>query len=274
MKTKQLNNNQSIPVIGFGTYSLQAEEAERAVEHALNIGYTHLDTAEGYKNEENLGKVLANYNRDDLFITSKVVPSNLNYENVLRACERSLEKLGISHLDLYLIHWPNPAISLRETLQAMEKLVTDGKVKSVGVSNFSLNQLKFALKLSRVPITVNQIEFHPFWPQKKLLDFCHENEVAVTAAAPLGRTEFLEKDIFKQLAKKYNRTPAQIILRWEREKGVIPLPRSTSKKHIEENLAILDWKLEKEDIELIDNINERYKAYSYSIDHEIYGVSS
>ena len=183
----RLKTGSKMPIIGFGTWSL-GEKTKSSVRTALDVGYTHLDTAEGYKNESEIGEVLKDYDREDLFITSKVLPKNLNYGSVLRACDRSLERLGTSYLDLYLIHWPNPAISLRETLQAFKKLFNEGKVKNIGVSNFSQYQLKIADHISEVPISINQIEFHPWYHDEELLNYCRENNILLTASAPLART--------------------------------------------------------------------------------------
>lgn len=150
-----------MPVVGFGTSRLEGEELEAALRAALEAGYAHVDTAEGYGNEETIGEVLADYDRDDVFLTSKVLPTNLDDESVIRACEASLERLGTEHPDLYLTHWPNPAISLRETPHAMATLHEEGLVRNVGVSNFSAYQPSAAHHVSDAPIATNQIESHP-----------------------------------------------------------------------------------------------------------------
>ena len=232
--TRKLKTGYEMPAIAYGTWDIAEENVGEKVEIALKSGYNHIDTAEGYHNEAGIGEVLENYDREELFITSKVLPSNLNYESVIKACERSLEKLGTDYLDLYLIHWPNPAISLRETLQAMKYLYDKGMIKNVGVSNFSVYQLNVALKITPVPITVNQVEFHPWLYQKDLLEVCQENDVVVEASAPLARTEVLKDETILEIADKYDKSPAQIVLKWELQKGIVPLPKSKSKGHIEE----------------------------------------
>ena len=272
--TRKLKTGDEIPVIAYGTWDIAEENVGENVEVALKAGYNHIDTAEGYHNEGGIGEVLENYDRDELFITSKVLPSNLNYESVIKACERSLEKLGTDYLDLYLIHWPNPAISLRETLQAMKYLVDQGMVKNIGVSNFSVYQLKVALKITPVPITVNQVEFHPWLYQKELLEVCDQNDVVVEASAPLARTEVLSDETILELADKYDKSPAQIVLKWELQKGIVPLPKSRSKAHIEENLDLFDWELKAEDMALIDNIDTEKRVYMITLDDETYGISS
>jgi diketogulonate reductase-like aldo/keto reductase len=272
--TRKLKTGDQIPVIAYGTWDIAKENVGEKVEIALEAGYNHIDTAEGYHNEAGIGEVLENYDRDELFITSKVLPSNLNYESVIKACKRSLEKLGTDYLDLYLIHWPNPAISLRETLQAMKYLVDEGMVKNIGVSNFSVYQLKVALKITPVPITVNQVEFHPWLYQKELLEVCDQNDVVIEASAPLARTEVLKDETILELADKYDRTPAQIVLKWELQKGIVPLPKSKNKEHIIENLELFNWDLATEDMAKIDNIDQEKRVYMITLDDETYGISS
>jgi diketogulonate reductase-like aldo/keto reductase len=272
--TRKLKTGDEIPVIAYGTWDIAEENVGEKVEIALKTGYNHIDTAEGYHNEAGIGEVLADYDREDLFITSKVLPSNLNYESVIKACKRSLEKLGTDYLDLYLIHWPNPAISLRETLQAMKYLVDEGMVKNIGVSNFSVYQLKVALKITPVPITVNQVEFHPWLYQKELLEVCDQNDVVIEASAPLARTEVLSDETILELADKYDKSPAQIVLKWELQKGIVPLPKSKSRDHIIENLELFNWDLATEDMKKIDNIDQEKRVYMISLDDETYGISS
>jgi len=270
--TKELKTGYEIPAIGYGTWNVDEKDVGVNVETALDAGYNHIDTAEGYKNESGIGSVLENYDRDDIFLTSKVLPSNLYYENVIEAAEKSLVKLGTSYLDLYLIHWPNPAISLRETLTAMKYLYDKGMVKNIGVSNFSIYQLMFAQKISKVPITVNQVEFHPYLYQKKLLDYCQENNIVLEASAPLARTEVLDNPLIIELAEKYDKTPAQIVLRWEIEKGIVPLPKSTNSEHIESNLNVLDWELDPKDHTILDNLEEEERVYMINLEDKTYGI--
>lgn len=272
--TRKLKTGDEIPVIAYGTWDIAEENVGKNVEIALKAGYNHIDTAEGYHNEAGIGEVLENYEREELFITSKVLPSNLNYESVIKACERSLEKLGTDYLDLYLIHWPNPAISLRETLQAMKYLYDKGLVKNIGVSNFSVYQLNVALKITQVPITVNQVEFHPWLYQEELLEVCNENDVVIEASAPLARAEVLKDETILEIADKYDKSPAQIVLKWDLQKGIVPLPKSKSRAHTEENLELFDWELKEEDIEKIDKIDKKKRIYTITLDDETYGISS
>ncbi|ADQ14119.1 aldo/keto reductase [Halanaerobium hydrogeniformans] len=274
LKEKKLITGDKIPEIGFGTWDIAEEDVGRAVEMALEAGYNHIDTAEGYKNEEGIGRAIKDYDREKLYLTSKVLPKNLYYDQLLEAAERSINKLGVDYLDLYLIHWPNPAVSLRESLAAMNKLYQKGLVKSIGVSNFSIYQLMFALKITDVPIAVNQVEFHPYYYQKELLEFCKNNDIVVTASAPLARTKVLKDELIKSLAQKYDKSAAQIVLKWELAKGVVPLPKSTSAEHIKANLELYGWEIEQDDLEKIDQLEQQKKVYMISLDSETYGINA
>lgn len=268
--------NGELPVVGKGTYRLDGDTARTAVSAALDTGYTRLDTAEGYHNEGEIGDVLAEHDRENLFLTSKVLPKNLDYESVIDACESSLGRLGTDYLDLYLIHWPNPAISLRETLNAMATLHDRGLVRNVGVSNFSRYQLSAALHVSDVPIAVNQIEFHPYLQRPELVEYCQDNDVVVEAAAPLARTEVLDDPVVEDIAEKHDRTPAQVVLRWAIEKDVVVLPRSTSETHIQQNFELFDWELDPEDRRRIDDLDRDEPVYddrAKSWDDDVWGIS-
>lgn len=274
--TQPLPSGDEIPMIGFGTWNLSGETIKSSVRTALDAGYTHIDTAEGYKNESEIGEVLTDYDRSELFLTSKVLPKNLNYESVVRACEASLDRLGTDYLDLYLIHWPNPAISLRETLNAMETLHDEGLVRNLGVSNFSAYQLSCAKYISDVPIAVNQIEFHPVYQQHKLREYCRETDTVVEAAAPLGRTEILGEPIIREIAEKHDRSPAAVVLRWAIARDTVVLPKSTTPSHIEANLEAWDWELPESDLAAIDDLNRDEPVYhqaAYSWGRDVYGIS-
>lgn len=239
---------------------MDSEQTAESVRAALEAGYTHIDTAEGYQNEAVIGDVLSEYNRDDVFLTSKVLPKNLNYESVIRSCEASLDRLGTDYLDLYLIHWPNPAISLRETLQAMARLHDRGLVRNIGVSNFSAYQLSCAQHITNVPIAVNQIEFHPWFQRPELIEYCHDSRTVIEAAAPLARAEVFDDDVVTELASKYEKSPAQVVLRWALDRDVIVLPRSTSPDHIENNIAT-EWTLSETDRERLTECDRDYPVY-------------
>ncbi|MFC4550401.1 MULTISPECIES: aldo/keto reductase [Halorussus] len=273
-----LPSGDEMPLVGCGTWKLHDDDVRDSVRAALDSGYTHVDTAEGYMNEAEIGDVLADADaaREDLFLTSKVLPSNLNYESVLDACEASLDRLGTDYLDLYLIHWPNPAISLRETLHAMARLREEGKVRNVGVSNFSAYQLSAAHHVSPVPIAVNQIEFHPWFQRPDLVEYCRETDVVVEAAAPLARTEVLGDDTVRELAEKYDRTPAQVVLKWAVEQDVVVIPKSSSAEHVRENAELFDWELDAADRRRLDDLDRDYPVYDKPARDwtgDVYGIS-
>ena len=270
--TTTLPSGDEMPMLGAGTYRLDGDDVRTAVGTALEAGYAHVDTAEGYRNEAAIGEVLADYDREDYWLTSKVLPSNLHYESVLEACEASLERLGTDYLDLSLVHWPNPTISLRETLQAMARLHDEGLVRNVGVSNFSVYQLRFARRVSDVPIAVNQVEQHPWWPQRDVRAYCEEHDIAVTAAAPLARTAVLGDETVRAVAEAYDRTPAQVVLRWQLQHGLVTIPRSSSPDHIRENLDVLDWSLDEDAMARLDAIEEREQVYMIDLEDEVYGI--
>ncbi|MFC7095830.1 aldo/keto reductase [Halobaculum marinum] len=269
-----LPSGDDLPALGLGTYGLTDEETATSVRAALDAGYTHIDTAEGYQNEAVIGDVLADYDRDDVFLTSKVLAKNLDYESVIRSCEDSLERLGTDYLDLYLIHWPNPAISLRETLHAMARLHERGLVKNVGVSNFSAYQLSCAHHITDVPIAVNQIEFHPWFQRPDLVDYCHESDTVIEASSPLARAEVFDDEVVQELAETYDKSPAQVVLRWALDRDVVVLPRSTTPEHIRAN-ADLDWSLDEADRRRLDDRDRDYPVYDTPTrdwTRDVYGI--
>jgi diketogulonate reductase-like aldo/keto reductase len=274
--TIDLESGDELPLAGVGTWRLQDDTVQASVRAGLDAGYGHVDTAEGYHNEAAIGDALAEYDRDDLFLTSKVLPKHLAYESVLEACEASLERLGTDYLDLYLVHWPNPAISLRETMDAMATLHGEGLVRNVGVSNFSAYQLSCAHHVSEVPIAVNQLEFHPYLQRPDLVDYCRETDTAVEAAAPLARTEVLDDPVVREIANAYDRSPAQVVLRWAVEQDVVVLPKSSSPDRVRENFGIFDWSLDDTDRERLDALDRDDPVYDHPArdwSGDVYGIS-
>lgn len=274
--TTRLPSGDELPVVGKGTYELEGETVQEPVEMALDVGYTHVDTAEGYMNEPALGEVLADHDREELFVTSKVLAKHLNYESVIESAKQTLSDLQTNYLDLYLIHWPNPAISVRETMDAMATLKAQGLVRNVGVSNFDTYQLSAAMHVSDVPIAVNQIEFHPYLQRPELLEYCRKHGITVEAAAPLARTKVLDDPVIEELAETYDRTPAQIVLRWAIEKDVVVLPRSTSREHIEQNIDLFDFELDETDHARIDDLDRDEAVYDTRTrewDDDVWGMA-
>ncbi len=259
MNSITLNNKTDIPILGLGTWRLSGDETINVVKKALKIGYNHIDTAEMYGNEKEIGDAIKDADRAKLFLTSKVWYDNLHYQDVISACKESLKKLGTNYLDLYLIHWPNPSIDMKETFQALKELYSEGTVKAVGVSNFTIKNLKLALDVCQsisLPITVNQVEFHPFLYQESLLNFCRKNNVFLTAYRPIAKGLVNDNLIIRQIAQKYQKSPAQITLRWLTQLDIITIPKASSEEHLTENINIFDFELEKSDMEKMKKVNQ------------------
>ncbi|NLG50137.1 MAG: aldo/keto reductase [Chloroflexi bacterium] len=243
-----------MPMVGLGTWQLRGAKCTSAVRTALQVGYTLLDTAEAYDNQPDIARAIREegVDREKLFITSKVSRSHLYYNGLLRACEKTLRELETDYLDLYLIHWPNDAIAMDETFEAMAKAQERGWVVDVGVSNFDIPHLEQALLVSKTPIAMDQIEFRPHYNQTVLTNFCHEHGIHVTAYSSLRYGEYKGEHTLREIASKHDKTAAQVVLRWLVGKGVVVIPRSTSRAHLLENLDVFDWQLDDEDIERIE----------------------
>lgn len=253
----KLNNGVEIPHLGLGTWQLKGQTCVDAVKIALEIGYTHIDTAQVYGNHKQIAEGIKGHDRKKLFITSKVPPQNLGYANVIKTVNKILDDLNTDYLDLCLIHWPNPFLSLKKTLPAFEKLYNEKKIMAFGISNFNTKKTKEALELSKIPIVTNQVEFHPLLHQKKLLEFCAENNIVITAYSPIARGHVFKNKTLLKIAKKYNKNPAQISIRWLLDKGIVVIPKASSREHLLENMGVFDFKLKKEDSKEIDNLKEQ-----------------
>jgi len=255
----ELKNGVKIPILGFGTYKLKGRLCEKAVNNALRLGYNHIDTAELYDNEEEIGNALKKFDRSKIFITSKVWIDNLDFNDVLKACDKSLKKLKTDYIDLYLIHYPDKRVPIKETIRALDKLYREGKIKAVGVSNFTISDIKEVMDVSDIPITVNQVEFHPLLYQRKLLEFCNNNEIFITAYSPIARGKVFENELLKKIANKHNKTPSQISLRWLIQKSIVVIPKATSVEHIKENYDIFNFELDEREMKEIDNVNMKLR---------------
>jgi methylglyoxal/glyoxal reductase len=254
----KLNNGVEIPYLGLGVYqSPPGEITLRGVRNALKIGYRQIDTAELYGNEKDVGRALreSGIRREDVFITTKVWNSNQGYDSTLYACEGSLGRLGLSYVDLYLIHWPVQGLG-DETWRAMIKLLHQGKTRAIGVSNYSIRELNELLDKSDIVPAVNQVEFHPFLYQEELLRFCKNNKIQLEAYSPLTRGKRLNHPNILELAKKYNKTPAQVLIRWSLQHNVVVIPKSIHEARIKENSQVFDFQLEPKDMKLLDSLNE------------------
>lgn len=255
MYEKTLASGHTMPVLGIGTWRMRGDACTEAVRAALELGYTHIDTADMYGNHRAIGRALRDFNPNDIFITSKVWRTDLRHDDVLEMGERALSEMGIDALDLLLIHWPNPRVPVEETLSAMAELVQRGIVRSIGVSNFMIDHLEEALEVTEVPISVNQVEFHPYNNQRELLAYCKEHNIAVTAYSPFGSGDLIRDPALTRIAKKYGKSNAQIILRWLVNKGMVVIPKSMNPDHIKANMDVFEWELEREDFQAIEALD-------------------
>jgi diketogulonate reductase-like aldo/keto reductase len=262
---------ESVAAIGLGTWNMGGRESpdyrddERLIEairYAVELGMNHIDTAEMYAAghaEELVGEAVKQFSRDEVFIATKVWPSNLRYEDVIRSCRRSLERLQLKYVDLYMVHWPNPRIPLQETMKAMEKLVKDGLIRYIGVSNFDVELLEEAMNaLKREEIVANQVEYslEAREVERELIPFCERNGITVTAYTPLGKGRIPAEassntprgKILAEMAQRYGKTPVQIALNWVIWRpNVITIPKAARKEHLEENAGAAGWRLTEED---------------------------
>lgn len=241
-------HGEAIPSLGLGTWRLRGETCTEAVEMALDLGYRHIDTATMYENQRAIGRAIdrSGLDPDELFVTTKVSGSDLSREAVVRSARASREQLGVETVDLLLIHWPNSRVPISETVGAMNDLQRDGVVRHIGVSNFSTSQLATAIDASETPIFTNQVEYHPFENRGELLAFCLEHGILLTAYSPLGegRDRLLENEALRDIGARYDKTPAQVTLRWlVQQRTVAAIPKAADRDHLRENLAIFDFSL-------------------------------
>ena len=256
-----LNNGVMIPRLGLGVYqSSPGQVTQKAVEYALKIGYRHIDTARIYNNESDVGSALRNsgIRREDVFITTKLWNSDQGYETALKACDASLKRLGLKYLDLYLIHWPVQE-TRDESWKALAQLLKEGKTRAIGVSNYTIRHLTELLEQSDTVPLVNQVEFSPFLYQKQLLDYCEKNKIQLEAYSPLTQGEKLNHPKIQQIAKKHNKTPAQVLIRWSLQHNLITIPKSVREERIKENSQVFDYNLTNEDMRILDSLDENFR---------------
>jgi diketogulonate reductase-like aldo/keto reductase len=256
-----LTSGHDMPAIGLGTYRMTGVTCTRAVRIALELGYSHIDTAALYNNHRDIAQALQGVERETLFITSKVWHSDLHYDDVLAACDQALSELRTDYLDLYLVHWPNRHIPMEGTFRALAELQTQGKIRSVGVSNFTIEHLETARDVSEVPITVNQVEYHPYLNQQALLDYCKEHEVRVTAYAPFANGRVIGDATLKEIGARHDVTSAQVALRWLLNKGMVAIPKSSSREHLAENIDVFDWDLNEDEMQAIEALDRGRRYY-------------
>lgn len=255
--TVQLSNGVQMPYFGLGVFKTkEGQEVIDSVTYALDAGYRHIDTAAIYGNEEGVGIAIEKNatGRKDIFLTTKVWNADQGYDNTLKAFDTSLKKLKTDYLDLYLIHWPVKG-KYKETWRALEKLYADGRVKAIGVSNFLQHQLEDLFQSAKVIPMVDQLEFHPYLVQPSLLDFCKKNKVQFEAWSPLMQGKAFEVPLLKELAQKYKVSVAQLVLRWDLQKGVVTIPKSIRQDRVISNAQLFNFEISKEDIQQIDALD-------------------
>lgn len=261
METITLNDNNIMPKLGFGTYRSTEQEGIEAVSTALKTGYRLIDTAAKYENEEavGIGIKASGVAREEIFVTTKLWRENLGYKETKAELERSLSKLGLDYIDLYLVHWPANKKNYADwqtvnadTWRAMEELQDERKIKSIGVSNFWPEHMNALFRTAKVVPAVNQIEFHPGYWQAQLTEFCKENGIAVESWSPLARGKVFDNTVLNEISKKYNKSVAQVSLRWILQHDVIAIPKSSTPERIKENIDLFDFELTRDEIKRID----------------------
>ncbi len=259
MEYWKINNKTKVPKLGFGTWLIKGKQCVEAVQFALEIGYRHIDTAQIYENEEQVGQGIADSGvmREDIFLVTKVWRDNLSAKKVEQSTEESLRKLKTDYVDLLLIHWPEIRVSLEESLLAMRKLVKAQKIKFIGVSNFPVDLVEKAKQI--VPeIVCNQVEYHPFLGQGTLLSCLRKNNMFLTAYSPLARNKIFKDKTVCQIAKKYSKTAGQVVLRWLLEQeNVVAIPKAGNREHAESNFDIFDFHLKDPDPLLLGSLYSR-----------------
>ncbi len=261
-------NGAKIPLLGLGTWDLRGRSCARVVEQALRLGYPHVDTAEMYDNEREVGEGLraSGVKRDSVFITTKIWPSHFAPRELERAARACLERLRLSDVDLLLLHWPNPQVPLADTIGALCKVKREGLARHIGVSNFTVALIADALKASTEPLVCDQVEYHPFLDQSKLLAACRAHGMAVVAYSPLARGD-LRNDVLVRIGATHKRTTAQICLRYLVQQKVVVIPRTSKLERLKENAAIFDFTLserEMHDIAELGHRDGRIVDWSYS----------
>ncbi|WP_276272861.1 aldo/keto reductase [Haloarcula litorea] len=259
----------SVPAIGLGTWQLTGTDCRETVRTALELGYRHVDTAQAYGNERQVGRGIAaaDVDREDVFLTTKLDGGNRDPASVRRSVHESLAKLGTDYLDLLLIHWPNAPwmVDNGETLRAMDRLVDEGLVRNVGVSNFPRDLLDDARRQSDAPIITDQVQYHPYWDQRELLDYCRIHDVLLTAYSPLARGGVLDDPALVQIGNRHGKSPAQVALRWlVQQDGVAAVPKASSRDHLAANLAVFDFELTDAEMERVRDPSKVTTGYHYA----------
>jgi len=245
-----------MPALGFGTWQLDNGTAVPLVEKALEVGYRHIDTAQIYRNERDVGAAIRNsgVRRDEIFLTTKVWIDHFADGDLQRSAEKSLEKLGVDHVDLLLLHWPKPDVPLAETLKALNEVRSRGLTRAIGLSNFPSALLEEAVQLSEAPIATDQVEYHPYLSLKTLITKAHALGTSITAWSPLAQGKVAQDPTLIEIGRAHGKTPGQVTLRWLIQQGVIAIPRTSNPARIAENFDILDFSLTDEEMTRIHGL--------------------
>jgi len=253
-----LNDGNAIPQLGFGVWQVPDDEVTKAVAEAIRAGYRHIDTAQGYDNEAGVGRAIreADIDREQLFITSKIRTKSMGADT-RKGIEESLEALGLDYLDMFLIHWPIPAHNnYVETWKAFIKARDEGLVRTIGVSNFLPEYLGRIIDETGVAPAINQLETHPYYQQRDVRQFHFQNRIQMESYSPLGGGEVLEDPVIAEIARKYGKTPAQVIIRWHLQEGLVAIPKSTHPERIRDNIDVFGFELDEEDMGRIQGLDK------------------
>ncbi|HQC55385.1 MAG TPA: aldo/keto reductase [Clostridia bacterium] len=258
-----LNDGYKIPVMGFGTYLMPPEDTKRCVLKALEVGYRLIDTARLYLNEEGVGEGVkeSGLDRKDVFITTKIWTTDCYHDKTREAVEESLVRLGVEYIDLVLVHWPPVLEDIKGAWIALEEKVKEGKVRSIGVSNFKQHHIERLLEFAEIKPVINQIELHPYFQQFKLREYCASENIIVQAWAPLLRGKALNDKAIVEIAKKHDKTAANVVVRWLVQEGIIPIPKSVTDARIEENFQIFDFELDETDMEKMRHLDKNIRRF-------------
>lgn len=261
--TVTLHNGVKMPYFGLGVYKIEdGNDVINSVKTALKFGYRSIDTAALYENEEGVGQAIKDSGipREEIFVTTKVWNTDHGYENTLKAFDKSIAKLGLEYVDLYLIHWPGKD-KFVDTWRALEKLYREGLVRAIGVSNFKPHHLQTLMEKSEEKPVINQVELHPYFQQKELREFCKKNDIVVEAWSPLARGQVLNDSVLNEIGKKYGKSPTQVTLRWHLQSDIVVIPKSVTPSRIKENADIFDFELTDEEMEQINQIDKNTRFF-------------
>ena len=254
MKNIKLASGHETPILGLGTWQLKGRQCERIVKEAIDLGYTHIDTAWMYQNQREIGKALReiHIDREAIFLTTKIWHTHLKYDEVLSQFEECLSDLQMDYVDLLLIHHPSSSVPVAETFEAFQKLYDAGQVKSIGISNFSIAQVEEACEVSELPICTNQVEYHVRRNRAELRDYCHARDIVMTAHRPLAVGNLAGDAVLGEIGEKHGKTAAQVALKWLIQQEIITIPKSGSVPHLQENLDVFEWELTDEEMRTLN----------------------